>query len=376
MSGIVRDFSKNTQEAIMDLLEDNYDNNHKHIIDGLENVKNVNTDYHFIEINNKYNTNKIKEYYSKIIEANILSQKEYERLIEKVYDVDQNYCGKASIVYKQIHEYAVVINFLNNAFLKNENGQYEIELDTFITHTLYIMSMYVDSYNKRSEYGLNPAFDQYGMYGGNQSEADWYFEVGSDEFNQVAAIARKYDKYSEYSDKEIEDFLELAGNTGCAYIAMINTIFDRYVGREDEFEKTFGYPMYMKGDLNYSSIFIDFYSYVGFEGGISREDRAEKWESFCSEHNIDVKVESISEMNKEIFDSYKYGDIHINIQACKFNLLDEEGNIICENEGYHAMSVTGITDDGRVIVSSWGDCYYFDPKTSGVDIAYQIIDYN
>lgn len=30
-------------------------------------------------------------------------------------------------------------------------------------------------------------------------------------------------------------------------------------------------------------------------------------------------------------------------------------------EGGHAMSVTGVTSDGRMIVSSWGEKYYIAP---------------
>ena len=30
------------------------------------------------------------------------------------------------------------------------------------------------------------------------------------------------------------------------------------------------------------------------------------------------------------------------------------------------MSVTGVTDDGRLIVSSWGKKYYIDPKDSDI----------
>jgi hypothetical protein len=214
------------------------------------------------------------------------------------------------------------------------------------------------------------------MYGGDQSQASWKFVVGSSEFNQMAAIVRKYDKYSDYTDEEVKNFLNLACNTGCAYVAMINTVFERFVGREDEFEEAFGYPMYMNGDLNYSSVFLDFYCYSDLERGIHREERETRWENFCADRNIDVEVKNVSFMDKETFDSYRDKDIQVNIQTGSFDLLNMEGNTIYRDVGYHALCVTDITDDGRVMVSSWGSQYYIDPDNFGENVLYQIVEYN
>lgn len=42
----------------------------------------------------------------------------------------------------------------------------------------------------------------------------------------------------------------------------------------------------------------------------------------------------------------------------KYNLY---GNSVRHEEGGHAMTITGVTDDGRYVVSSWGDKYYLKP---------------
>jgi len=39
------------------------------------------------------------------------------------------------------------------------------------------------------------------------------------------------------------------------------------------------------------------------------------------------------------------------------------------------MTVTGITDDGRYIVSSWGKVYYLDPSTGTNWLDFEVIDY-
>ena len=56
------------------------------------------------------------------------------------------------------------------------------------------------------------------------------------------------------------------------------------------------------------------------------------------------------------------------------NNYNEDGSIACEAEGGHAMTVTGVTDDRLLIVSSWGDKYYVDPQCDST-ISYQQVTY-
>jgi hypothetical protein len=40
------------------------------------------------------------------------------------------------------------------------------------------------------------------------------------------------------------------------------------------------------------------------------------------------------------------------------------------------MLITGVTDDGRLIVDSWGEKYFIDPSNEGFNRChYQIIEY-
>ena len=61
------------------------------------------------------------------------------------------------------------------------------------------------------------------------------------------------------------------------------------------------------------------------------------------------------------------------IGATGFNLYDEDGNVMHEDVGAHAMVLTGTTDDGRYIVSSWGEKYYMNPDELD-DVRYNFID--
>ena len=48
---------------------------------------------------------------------------------------------------------------------------------------------------------------------------------------------------------------------------------------------------------------------------------------------------------------------------------------VVENVGGHAMIVTGITEDGKIIVSSWGKEYIFDIGNAGY-VNLDILDFN
>ena len=44
------------------------------------------------------------------------------------------------------------------------------------------------------------------------------------------------------------------------------------------------------------------------------------------------------------------------------NMNGELDDLSCEDVGAHAMSVVGVTEDNRLIVSSWGNAYILDPE--------------
>lgn len=208
------------------------------------------------------------------------------------------------------------------------------------------------------------------------------FKDGS---SDLADIVRKY--YPDFSDEEIEKYLEKLESEGCGYIALTNTLFKQYVGREDEFEKTFGFPMYDKnGDLNYDALVTDFYSSTDnhneksflwwkwddvdesedksdIQGsGTTREKREYRWEKYLKEHNVDVDVKNVDITIDNYNKVSSKGDIVVGVSPVI--LYDCDGNEVYNEEGGHAMTVTGVTDDGMYKVSSWGKEYYIKPDDS------------
>ena len=53
-------------------------------------------------------------------------------------------------------------------------------------------------------------------------------------------------------------------------------------------------------------------------------------------------------------------------------MRDDSGNVSTLGGG-HYVTITGITDDGRYIVSSWGGKYYIDPSQASI-ANYQVIN--
>lgn len=229
------------------------------------------------------------------------------------------------------------------------------------------------------------------QYGGDQGSAQYSY---GEKRQQIYEIIRDNYPDTDLTDDQLEAYLEKMNNEGCGYVAMVNTIFEHYAGREEEFEAAFGYPMYDEnGDLNYDLLIADFYSstdnrsvsggkidyqddYVTeYDGsgddydfwmdttgtGSSLKDNEKALESFMEQHGCEVDVnpdanvdiynyQRLSEEGKQVVVAFRNG-----------NVYNMDGTVRQTIEGGHAMVVTGVTDDGKLIVSTWGEQCYIDP---------------
>lgn len=72
-------------------------------------------------------------------------------------------------------------------------------------------------------------------------------------------------------------------------------------------------------------------------------------------NDVPVDVSNVKELTQDgtVVLAYYYG-----------NLRDVNGNVMQYINGGHGMVITGVTEDGRYIVSSWGNKYYIDPNES------------
>lgn len=269
------------------------------------------------------------------------------------------------------------------------NQQLELWLKSFL---LKVKEWLFPEPKEPEDYEINSVvFDDDGSYGGDQGSPR---SRQGEEQRALYDIVRSY--YPNYSDYEISQLMKKLNSEGCGYVAVINTIFAAYEGREAEFEKTFGFPMYGKdGDLNYDRLLVDYYAATDNHNKFLWFDRVDKHEDygkddkgnwFTYNNRTDTTGAGTSQYDRE-YRTHLYLDqkgVPVNVktdykvtpasfpQASKDgyviiayrygNLQNEDGSVAQYIDGGHAMVVTGVTEDGRYVVSSWGEKYYIDPE--------------
>ncbi|MBR4358246.1 MAG: hypothetical protein IKQ00_10015, partial [Butyrivibrio sp.] len=308
---------------------------------------------------------------------------------------------------------------------------------------------------KQESLGTDP-FDDKGQYGGNQSGFNagevkkflWFNYVDGED-KELFDFVKKNPEYRHYSDMQIRELFEEIDDHGCTYVAMANSVFNEYKGKEKEFEKTFGFSMVGEnGDLNFNILVLDiyletrnkvyldepeglklytdckieYYSYEYleywkkygediFEGNSinpsAYRNIKEEWNEqkkngekvvefkerpswfgsgvpnrlshYCQEKGINVNFENKGDKmsNDEIQKAIDQGKTVV-FSAHDYEMENEDGSYLESSMGGHEMTITGITPDGRYIVSSYGEKQYFDPSGENIDHfgKFYVIDYD
>ncbi|BCN30131.1 hypothetical protein [Anaeromicropila herbilytica] len=290
----------------------------------------------------------------------------------------------------QLEEVDNMMTIIENGILKMEESlktaskMYQYNENNIVDY--YLM---LDQMVKAAEKGYPLTFDPNNEYGGDQGSPKNTYSNGD---KTLEDIIKKY--YPNLTNTQIRDYLDKLNSEGCGYVALVNTLFKQYEGKEDEFEKNFGFPMYSidssgKKHLNFDYVVADFYAsednhndknflFIHWDekddsedkynektkvvegNGTTSEDREYRWERYLENHNIKGKVEDVK-ITIDNYDKYsKKGDVVIAIRPVQ--LENEFGEtVVNDKTNGHAMTVTGVTKDGRYIVSSWGEKYYVNP---------------
>jgi|GEM_PF-1643259 len=223
-------------------------------------------------------------------------------------------------------------------------------------------------------------YDDKGSYGGNQGALAGRMVTGA-ERRQCIAQVRKY--HPEWDVDTIDEYFETMNSEGCVYTACINTIMMAYQGRDEAFERTFGFPRTNKdsGDLNYNLLLVDFYTSrdnhvqgvlgkdcvslmeeIGIWTGMTVETSKYRLGSYLESHGVGIKM---TEIEQGKLDIQNFQETYLG----KPVTVDVRGATIYRADGGHqqylsghTMVVTSVAEDGRLIVSSWGEKYYLDPS--------------
>ncbi len=226
------------------------------------------------------------------------------------------------------------------------------------------------------------------QYGGNQGAPE-NVNKNSSEYIMMYDIASKNN--SLVTPDNFDSYLKKMNSEGCGYVSLVNGIMCHYENDPEGFEKTFGYPMYKAdNDLNYECLLTDIYSAYdnkflgtryniadfsfsedGITGnydpaedttgtGTNHMERNQYLSAFMTDHGSAAEVKTLNYLCpqnfKEITDSGK--TVLVSLKKGK---LECENGETKQNINSHSMVVTGFTEDGRIIVSSWGERLFIDP---------------
>lgn len=153
--------------------------------------------------------------------------------------------------------------------------------------------------------------------------------------------------------------------------------------------------MYHNGDLNYDRLLVDYYAATDNHkkawwggdvikssedesavkgNGTNADSRKYRTELYLSDKNVDVSITNNKKVTPDNFEKLSE-DGYVIVSFHDGNLENEDGSTAQYIHG-HAMTITGVTEDDRYIVSSWGETYYIDPnKNTGQDGAKTSLSY-
>ena len=312
--------------------------------------------------------------------------------------------------------FSIKDGFINSIKDLNVGSEYYLEPNNIYFHK------YVDR-NNNVEYWMNEGnitnvdiYDSSNLnsyqYGGNQMS---FFYHSQDLLNDPYILNNLRSYFPDASMDDYELYLNKLSIKGCGYASTANAIFNQYTGNEQQFLKDFGFPMYSirddgSLDYNYEYLMLDFFNYRNIRtglniqqlyGNISKTATGEIIEvgfsdvdalgfdnnSYASiktylkdRYNIDIRLDERylnSDLNKDFINSensFEYDDVvsayydikndnnTVILGAGNFKLLNMDGSVNLENGDGHCMTITGVTDDGNFIVSSWGEQHIIDIK--------------
>lgn len=259
--------------------------------------------------------------------------------------------------------------------------------------------------NNSTDTGSSVFTDDGMYYGANQQAPDFWQYINEDEYNSYLDIVQSY--FPDMTRDEAKAYLKKLRQESCSYVSMINSIFEYYEGRPEEFEETFGYSMYNEeGQYNFNALLVDLYcqednhcaygdvdavnlaedlKWVDYDGdgngnwveyghGVTEENMKYRWEQYCANHGIDVNYEIGLSITPETYADYAQ-DGMVSISCDGFTLYDSEGNA-SKYDFCHCMTITGVSENGNYIVSSWGEKYELNPdEITGSTAVYEVISY-
>ena len=188
----------------------------------------------------------------------------------------------------------------------------------------------------------------------------------------------KQNKNKDMTDKELDEYLDKLNHEGCGYASIVNSVFEYYENAENGeelFRKKFGFDMKRSdGTMNFELLLV--YVYSKYDDpkskGLSQKDEEKLLKKVMAEKGSDgngkvkVKTNSYKDISNDKIEQYLSEGKQVIISSQSVVLYNMDGSVLqnCAGAG-HSLSVTGVTSDGKIIVSSWGHLCYIDRKDDG-----------
>ena len=224
----------------------------------------------------------------------------------------------------------------------------------------------IDTIRAAKVYGVG------GQFGGNQSGPhSLLLSSNQAAIQDMIDIINGYPAYQNMDQAQLETFLEGLSSEGCGYTAMCNAIFERYEGREQEFQQTFGFPMYRQDAggnriMNHEYLLVDMYCAYDdpnpFNPGVSTDARERIFEGYMRDHGVKVNVIQGIETDSGTIAGYSGKNTILMSFRDGTSLVPTDSSNSSYELGFnvgHAVIVTDVEGD-QIIVSSWGNEYVLD----------------
>ncbi len=159
-----------------------------------------------------------------------------------------------------------------------------------------------------------------------------------------------------YEKIEIARLFKELADEGCGYAVLAAVLVHWYVDKEEEFYKTFCFPIKNKDGYAVDKVMLDFYCMTDEPGrGMYFEEMQERFSRYCSYYNISGSLKKLKRLTAEDFKEYA-GKGYILLYAGYFTLSTRRIKPVYV-EGWHVMNVCDIQKNGIITVATWGKQY-------------------
>ena len=262
------------------------------------------------------------------------------------------------------------------------------------------------------------------QYGGYQGILDVFSDKYLDD-PIILNIIKKYFPNEDISEEQLQLLFSRIREIGCGYTGCVNTIFDNFSSLSDEeWKNIFGFDRMDNGtyQYNYQYLILDFFLYYqskyenfnsidellgnaselygqddlalgeGFDlvqgaNGMDSDNLIEVMEEYMNKFNINLNVESVDCSNENFIENtnelFNNGNqiIIITEDINIYYSYDYDGNLlvddIYDSDMYaHGFTLTGITEDGKWLVSTWGKELMIDPQELSEGQYIEIFSFN